>query len=184
MGVNYSSSLPNKYRLPPSSLSCNKKSKKRRKRRKRKKKNYLHESSSTFASQAGDEPSTAIIHLGGISLVIDIYTRNESPTFVSHVDDDSPTFVSHVGGKNHISIGKESLISIGHIGDSPLAIVSHVEGIDVDHRPRHRIFKPKFPRRLCKGDHLTHFFLQISLVQRLWSESEGSYTPKTIIVSQ
>lgn len=56
--------------------------------------------------------------------------------------------------------------------------------MDVDQKPRCRSFKPKFPCKKCKGDHLTYLCSSIPMVPRIWSESEGSSTPRSIMVSQ
>jgi hypothetical protein len=55
---------------------------------------------------------------------------------VSHVIDPSPTSVSHVG-------------------DVQPTTDIHAGGIDSVEKPRRIGRKPKFPCKLCKGDHLT-----------------------------
>jgi hypothetical protein len=51
---------------------------------------------------------------------------------------------------------------------------SHVGGIDSVEKPRWIGRKPKFPFKLCKGDHLTHLCPDIIEVQILWSLSASS----------
>ena len=112
------------------------------------------------------------------------HTSNGSPTSRSNVADDSPASVSQDEGTSPLSLRKESLTSAGHVGDHPLATASHAGGINVDKKPRHKIFKPNFPSEICKGDHLPHLCPKIYVVQRLWSESVGSSTLEPVMVSQ
>ena len=86
---------------------------------------------------------------------------------MSHILVESPVSMSRNGGTIPISLGKQSLTSTSHVGDSPPTTASHVGGMDVDKKPRCRRFKPKFPCKICKGDHLTHLCPSISVVQRL-----------------
>jgi hypothetical protein len=51
---------------------------------------------------------------------------------------------------------------------------SHARGINSVEKPRQIGHKPKFPCKLCKGDHLNHFFPDIPKVQILWSLSASS----------
>jgi hypothetical protein len=74
---------------------------------------------------------------------------------MSHVIDPSPT-------------------SVNHVGDVQPATASHDGGIVSFEKPRWIGHKPKFPCKLCKGDHLTHLFPGIREVQRLWSLSARS----------
>jgi hypothetical protein len=60
---------------------------------------------------------------------------------------------------------------------------SHAGGIDFVKKPRRIGCKPKFPYKLCKGDHLTHLCPGIPEVQRLWSLSARSYDYKSSEVS-
>jgi hypothetical protein len=55
-----------------------------------------------------------------------------------------------------------------------LATSIHARGIDFVEKPRRIGRKPKFPCKLCKGDHLTHLCLGLPEVQRLWSLSTSS----------
>jgi len=66
----------------------------------------------------------------------------------------------------------------------PLTTASHVGRMDVDKKPRCGIFKPKFPHKTCKGDHINHLCPAILEVQRIWSSSDGSSIPGSIVVSQ
>jgi hypothetical protein len=52
---------------------------------------------------------------------------------------------------------------------------SHAGGIDSVEKPRWIGHKPKFPRNICKGDHLTHLCPSLLEVRILWSLSASSY---------
>jgi len=54
--------------------------------------------------------------------------------------------------------------------------------MEVDKKPGCRIFKPKFPCKICKGGHLTHLCPGIPEVQRIWSKSESISTPRSDMV--
>jgi hypothetical protein len=60
---------------------------------------------------------------------------------------------------------------------------SHVGGIDSIEKPRWIGHKPKFPCKLCKGDHLTHLCPDILEVKILWSLSTSSYDSESSEVS-
>lgn len=137
----------------PSSPPSCNKKSKKRRKRKSKKKNNSSNSSSTSTSHVGDESSAAASHAGGMSLVTASHTSKESPTSASHVQ------------------------------DSPQTTASHVGGMEVDKKPGRRSFKPKFPCKICKGDHLTHLCPGIPEVQKIWSESESTSTPRSDMVS-
>lgn len=123
-------------------------------------------------------------HAGGMSLVTASHNSNGSPTSVGHISIDSPASVSRVGGTSPNSLGKESLISVSHVKDFPPTTASYVGRMDVDEKLNSRSFKPKFPCKKCKGDHITHLCPSILKVQRMWSESEGSSNPEFFVVSQ
>jgi hypothetical protein len=78
------------------------------------------------------------------------HTGNRSLASVTHVIDTSPTSASHLGYVQPTT-------------------ASHAGGIDYVEKPRWIECKPKFPCNICKGDHLTHMFPDIPVVQRLWS---------------
>ena len=77
---------------------------------------------------------------------------------------------------------KESPTSASHVQDPLQTTASHVGGMEVDKKPGRRSFKPKFPCKICKGDHLTHLCPGIPEVQRIWSEFESSSTPTSDMV--
>ena len=52
-----------------------------------------------------------------------------------------------------------------HTGDNLLATASHVDIVEKTIRSKH---KPKFPCRICEGDHLTYQCPSISEVRRVW----------------
>jgi len=213
MGANCSSSFKDKYGIPFSLPSCNKKSQNRRKRKSKKKNNSIH-SSSTSVSYVGDEPSATASHTRGISLVTASHTSNSSSTSASHVEDYPLASASHAGGTslvttshasnssstsaNHVGdeplsatshdggmshASKESPSSASHVQDSPQTTTGHVGRLEVDKKLGRRSFKPNFPCKICKGYHLTHLCPSIPEVQRIWSESKSSSTPRSDMVS-
>jgi hypothetical protein len=60
---------------------------------------------------------------------------------------------------------------------------SHVGGINSVEKPRRIGRKPKFPCKICKGNHLTHLCHGIPEVQRLWSLSASSSDSESSWVS-
>jgi len=78
-----------------------------------------------------------------------------------HVVDNSLASVSQARDTSPISLGEESLTNLSHVGHSPASTACHDRGIDIDQKPRHKIFNPKFPCKICKGDHITHLCLEI-----------------------
>jgi hypothetical protein len=99
----------------------------------------------------GNHPTTAS-HAGGKSLVPSNHTGNRYVASASHVINPSPTSASHVRDVQPIT-------------------AIHAGGIDSIEKTRWIGYKPKFPCKLCKGDHLTHLCPDIPEVQRLWSLS-------------
>jgi hypothetical protein len=92
----------------------------------------------------------------------------ESPTYASHVGVLSPTSASHVGVLSPTSdshVGDMQPTYVSHVGGNSSATTSHVGGIDIVEKTRHIGSKPEFFCKLCKGDHLTHFFLAIIVEQ-------------------
>jgi hypothetical protein len=63
------------------------------------------------------------------------------------------------------------------------ATASHVGGINFLEKPRRIGCKPKFPCKICKGDHLTHLCPDIPEVQRLWSLSASPFDSESSEVS-
>jgi hypothetical protein len=113
---------------------------------------YQHLASAIYAG--GNHPPSAN-HVGGKSPVPASHTGNRSVAFASHVIDPSPTSASHVG-------------------DVKPTTASHARGINSVEKPRRIGRKPKFPCKLCKGDHLTHLCLGITKPQILWSPTRSS----------
>lgn len=153
MGVKFSSSSKEKSRIPLSLPSYNKTPKNKRKTKKNNNNSSINESSPTFTNNVGCELPATLICIGGISLVTTRHISKDLVTYVSHFRDSPPMTASHVGGMN------------------------------VDQKPSHRIFKPKFPCKLCNGDNLTHLFPWFSAVKGLWFESDGPSTPQSTMVS-
>jgi hypothetical protein len=71
----------------------------------------------------------------------------------------------------------------GHVGDKKPTTSSHVGGIDSVKKPRQIGRKPKFPCKICKGDHLTHLFLGLLEIRIFLSLSARSYDSKSSEVS-
>jgi hypothetical protein len=158
-----------------STVTSNQKSKRNRKRKNMKKKSptsashvggrsttsasHVEDQHPASASYAGGTHSPSASHVGGKSPVTDSHTSNRFVASASHVIDPSQTSASHVG-------------------DVEPTIASHAGGINSVEKPRQIVRNPKFPCKLCKGDHLTHLCLGIPEVQRLWSlpaSSSNSY---------
>jgi hypothetical protein len=59
----------------------------------------------------------------------------------------------------------------GHVGSNQPVTVNHVGSIDEVHKPTKTTRKPKFPCRICKGDHLLKDFPGIPKVLDVWSTS-------------
>jgi hypothetical protein len=165
------SSPPPSLASGESTVTSNRKSKRNRKRKNRKKKSptstshvgdrsttsasHIEDQHPASASYAGGNHPPSASHAGGKSPVPASHTSNRSIAFASHVIDPSPTSASHVG-------------------EVQPTTTSHAGGIDSIEKPRRIGRKPKFPCKLCKGDHLTHLCLGIPEVQRLWSLSASS----------
>jgi len=114
------------------------------------------------------------------------HTSNSSSTSASHVEDEPSAAASHAGATSLVTTShtsKESPTSASHVQDSPQTTASHVGGLEVDKKPRRRSFKPKFPCKIRKGNHLTHLCHGIPEVQRIWYESEISSTRGLDMVS-
>jgi hypothetical protein len=122
---------------------------------------YHHPASASYDGGT-HPPSTS--HAGRKSPVTASHTVNKSVASASHVIDPSLTFASHVG-------------------DVQPTTASHVGGINFIEKPRRIGCKPKFPCKLCKGDHLTHMCPDIPEVQILWSLSASSYDYESSEVS-
>jgi hypothetical protein len=178
--------LSTKSSPPPSTFfgesidTSNRKSKRNRKRKNMKKKSptsmsHVRDRSPTSASHVGDSSATSsshvedrcqdsTSHVGGKSPVTASHTGDRSVASVSHVIDPSPTYAIHVG-------------------DVKPTTASHVGGIDFVEKHRRIGCKPKFPCKICKGDHLTHLCLGLLEVRRLWSLSASSYVFESSEVS-
>jgi len=79
-----------------------------------------------------DESSTIASHIGGISLVANRHTRNESTTSMDNVGNGSLYFMIHDGEKSGSPLKKVSLTFASHVGELPLATTSHVGGNEFD----------------------------------------------------
>jgi hypothetical protein len=163
-----------------STVTSNRKSKRNRKRKNRKKK------SSTSASHVGDRSTTFASHIEDQHPASTSYAGCTHPPSTSHAGEKSPVTASHTGNSfaaSAIHVIDPSLTSASHVGDVKPATTSHSEGIDSVEKPRRIGHKPKFPCKLCKGDHLTHLCPGIPEVQRLWSLSASSYDYESSEVS-
>jgi hypothetical protein len=163
-----------------STVTSNRKSKRNRKRKNRKKK------SPTSMSHVGDRSKTSESHVEDHHPASAIYAGGTHPTYASHAGGESPITASHTGNR--------SVASASHFIDPSPTFTSHVRyvqpttaihagGIDFVEKPRRIGRKPKFPCKLCKGDHLNHLCPDIPEVQRLWSLSTSSSDSKSSEVS-
>ena len=66
--------------------------------------------------------------------------------------------------------GKQPIVT-SHVGDKSTAIISQVECTHTVEKANKIGYKPKYPCKICKGDHLTHTFPWIPEVWRVWSQS-------------
>jgi hypothetical protein len=57
----------------------------------------------------------------------------------------------------------------GHVGRNKLVIVNQVGNIDETHKPTKTTRKPKYPFRICKGDHLLRDCPGLTKVLEVWS---------------
>ena len=108
-----------------------------------------------------------------------VHAGGTHSTAAKHVDPNHSTFVFHVGGAHPTSaghVGSSLLASASHVGgrlsasvvhakDNISATMSHVDTVEKTTRSKH---KPKFPCKLCEGDHLTYKCPSIAEVQRVW----------------
>jgi hypothetical protein len=154
------SSPPPSPTFGESIVTSNQKSKRNRKRKNSKNK------SPTSTSHVGDRSTTSISHV-----------EDQHPASASYVGGTHTPSASHAGGKSPFTAshtGNRFVASASHVGDVKPTTVSHVGGINSIEKPRQIGRKPKFPCKLCKGDHLTHLCPDIPEVQRLWSLSASS----------
>ena len=82
---------------------------------------------------------------------------SQQPASLSHVGPSLSTSAGHAGGNLSASIV--------HAEDNPSTTVSHVDTVENTTRSKH---KPKFPCKLCEGDHLTYKCPSIAEVRRVW----------------
>jgi hypothetical protein len=163
-----------------STVTSNRKSKQNRKRKNRKKK------SPTSMSHVGDRSTTSASHVEDQHPASASYAGGTHPPSANHVGGKSPVTASHTSNRSVASASHvidPSPTSASHVGDVQPSTASHVGGIDSIEKPRWIGRKPKFPCKLCKGDHLTHLCLGILEVQRLWSLSASSSDSESSKVS-
>jgi hypothetical protein len=163
-----------------STVTSNRKSKRNRKRKNRKKK------SPTSASHVGDRSKTSASHVEDQHPASASHAGGTHPPSASHASGKSPVTASHTGNRSVASAShviNPSLTSASHVGDVKPTTTSHAGGINSVERPRRIGHKPKFPCKLCKGDHLTHLCPEILEVQRLWSLSASSFDYESFEVS-
>jgi hypothetical protein len=128
--------------------------------------------SPTFASHVGDISSTFASHVEDHHPASASHVGGNHPASVSHVGEEIPFTASHIGDRSIVSmihVIDPSPTSASHVGDVQPTTTSHVGSIDYVEKPRWVGRKPKFPCKLCKGDHLTHMCPGIPEVQILWS---------------
>jgi hypothetical protein len=65
---------------------------------------------------------------------------------------------------------KEKLpTTAGHVGSNQPVTINQAGSIDDGDKPTKTTRKPKFPYRICKGDHLLKYFPGIPKVLEVWS---------------
>jgi hypothetical protein len=136
-----------------STVTSNRKSKGNRKRRNRNNK------SPTSTSHVGDRSTTSASHIEDQYPTSGSYARGTHSASAIHALGKSPVTASHTGNRSVASASHvidPSLTSTSHVGDVKPTTASHAGGINSIEKPRQIGCKPKFPCKLCKGDHLTH----------------------------
>jgi hypothetical protein len=71
--------------------------------------------------------------------------------------------------------------TVVHVGGNQLAIVNCTGSINDIDKPTKITRKPKFPCRICKGEHIIRYFPGIPKVLEVWST--GSQQPVSPITS-
>jgi hypothetical protein len=71
--------------------------------------------------------------------------------------------------KNKNKLGGELPTTAGHIGSDEPTNFNHARSVDNVDKSIKTYRKPKFPCRICKGDHLLKDFLSIPKVVEVWS---------------
>jgi hypothetical protein len=178
--------LSTKYSPPPSPASSesivtsNQKSKWSRKRKNRKNK------SPTYASHVGDRSSNSTSHVEHQHSASSSHAGGKHPPSASHAGGKRPVPSSHTGNRSvafAIHAIDSSPTSASHVGDVKPTTASHAVGIHYVEKPIWIGCKPKFPCKICKGDHLTHLCPDIPEVQILWSLSARSFDYESSEVS-
>ena len=100
----------------------------------------------TSASHVGPSLSASASHAGG-----------SLSASASHAGGSLSASASHAGGSLSTSMV--------HAKDNPSTTASHVDAVENTTYSKH---KPKFPCKLCEGDHLTYKFPSIAKVRRVW----------------
>jgi hypothetical protein len=142
--------------------------------------------SPTSVSHVGDRSKTYSSHIEDQHLASASYVGGTHPPSTSHARGKSPIPASHTGNRSVASASHvidPSPTSTSHVGDVQTTTASDAMGIDFVEKPGWIGRKPKFPCKLCKGDHLTHLCPGIPEVQRLWSLSTSSFDSEFVEVS-
>jgi hypothetical protein len=163
-----------------STVTSNRKSKQNRKRKNRKTK------SPTSVSHVGDRSKISTSHIEDQHLASTSYAGGKNAPSASHAGGKHPVPASHTGNRSVASVSHvidPSPTSAIHVGDVQPATAIHAGGIDSIDKLRWIGCKPKFPCKLCKGDHLTHLCPSLLEVQRLWSLSANSSDFESSVVS-
>jgi hypothetical protein len=106
-----------------------------------------------------------------------------SPVVSSSLSSPSPSESSEAGNqvdkkkkkrkikKKKNKQGAKLPTTAGHVGSNQPVTVNQAGNIDEVHKPTKTTRKPKFPCRICKGDHLLKDFPGIPKVLEVWSMS-------------
>ena len=106
---------------------------------------------------AGGTHSTATKYVDHNHLAFVFHAIGAHPTSAGHVGPSLSAFDSHAGGS--------LLASVVHAEDNPSATAIHVDNVEKTNHSKH---KPKFPCKICEGDHLTYKCPSIEEVRRVW----------------
>ena len=85
---------------------------------------------------------------------------------------------------SQISSSSRKPTIVSHDGRKVSTNSSHVEGIDIVEKYKKIGHNPMFHYNISKGDHITHMFLIIPELQRVWFMSQGYSSSEKPIISQ
>ena len=150
---------------------------------------HINDKSPVPVSHTGDTRSATASHAEGVDIV-DKPNKQKLKFPCKFCEGDHLTYlcpvlpeVQKVWSLVQKSDASEQPASVSHAGGKLSANASHAESTDVVKESKPIGRKPKFPCKLCKGDHLTHRCPAIPEARRVWSMSEGTSVPELSIDS-